>query len=354
MRENPQAKRKGRQLVRLRAGEMGSRPKMNYTLDEAHKLFLHAKSIEGVKERTILDYEAHHKWFTEWLREAYPAVQYVHEISTQILRDYIYFLTYEKQHYTGHPTKSEAEKNKRGLKPASVNLRINTMKAFYRWLHNEGLISSNPAANIKKQPVEEDTIGAFTDEQVELLLSAPDQRTFSGFRDYVMMRLLLESGMRIKELLSLQTEDIDLGTRLITLPASINKNRKARVIPISREMVKLLIELINENKTFFPEQNHIFLTTYGDVIAKEGVAERLKMYANKVGISNAVRCSPHTFRHTFALNFLKAGADIIALQRILGHSSMDMVRKYVQHTNDDLLEAHDKFTQARLSRNKRK
>jgi integrase/recombinase XerD len=118
----------------------------------------------------------------------------ISQITPQILRDYIYYLTYEKQQYEEHPTKSET----RSI--MSVNIRISTMKAFYRWLHNEGIIPSNPTANIRKQSVEEDTIGAFTDEQVAKLLEIPDQSTYVGFRDYVLVRLLLESGMRINEL----------------------------------------------------------------------------------------------------------------------------------------------------------
>lgn len=153
--------------------------------------------------------------------------------------------------------------------------------------------------------------------------------------------------MRINEVLSLTVDDIDMKTRLITLPGSRNKNRKARVIPISTEMVRLLVELIAENRTHFPVAKHLFLTNYGDPITESNVADRIKQYGIRAGIADEVRCSPHTFRHTFALNFLKAGGDIIALQRILGHSSMEMVRKYVQHTPEDLLEAHDRFTTAR-------
>lgn len=339
-------KRKSRVTTRMKPANLGEA--LGLTLEEAFNYFIHAKATEGVRERTLQDYRDHHRWFVDWLDDNYPEVKHVTEITTQMLREYVYFLTYEKQLYRGHPTKEAAEKEKRGLKPASVNIRISTMKAFYRWLHAEGYISVNPAANIRKQPVEEDTIGAFTEEQIDLLLRTPDQNTYPGFRDYVMMRLFLESGMRVQELIALRTSDIDVGTRIITLGASINKNRKARVIPLGKEMIRLLLELIAENKVHFPEEDHVFLSSYGNPLTREGIVERIKLYGKKVGIADKVRCSPHTFRHTFALNFLKAGADIIALQRILGHSTMDMVRKYVQHTTEDLLEAHDKFIEARL------
>jgi integrase/recombinase XerD len=343
-------KRKGRPIVRGKSTVTKRPANVVYTIEQAFEMFLHAKAAEGLRPRTIADYKAHHKWFTEWLTEYHPDIENITEITPQILRDYIYYLTYEKVQYEGHPVKSDAEKEKKGLSPSTVNIRINTMRAFYRWLHSEGIIPTNPAANIRKQPVEEDRIGAFTDEQVGLLLDMPDQNTYVGFRDYVLMRLLLESGMRINELLSLSIDDIDMKTRLITLPASRNKNRKARVIPISTKMVRLLLELISENKTYFPAARHVFLANYGDPLTESSVADRIKEYGIRAGIADQVRCSPHTFRHTFAKNFLTAGGDIVALQRILGHSSMEMVRKYVQHTVDDLREAHDKFTQARAKR----
>ncbi|MBX6396375.1 MAG: site-specific integrase [Alicyclobacillaceae bacterium] len=201
----------------------------------------------------------------------------------------------------------------------------------------------NPTDTLKRQRVEEDRIGAFTDEQIALLLQQPDRNTFAGYRDYVIMRLLLESGMRIGELISLDREDIDFKTRLITLSGSKNKNRRLRIIPISAEMSRMLMDLINETQSFFPETTAVFVANYGERLSQTSITHRIKQYGVQAGIAKEVRCSPHTFRHTFAKNFLTAGGDIIALQRILGHSSMDMVRKYVQHTPEDLRDAHDKF-----------
>jgi integrase/recombinase XerD len=159
MTENPQAKRRGRSIVRGRSTGVQTRSlNADYTIEQAFEMFLHAKAGEGLRQRTIADYKAHHKWFTEWLTRFQPEIVGISQVTPQTLRDYIYYLTYEKPHYEGHPTKSDAEKDKRGLAPMSVSIRISTIKTFYRWLHNEGIIQSNPAANIRKQHVEEDTI----------------------------------------------------------------------------------------------------------------------------------------------------------------------------------------------------
>ncbi|QSO49959.1 site-specific integrase [Alicyclobacillus mengziensis] len=172
-------------------------------------------------------------------------------------------------------------------------------------------------------------------------MEQPDRTTYAGNRDYVLMRLLLESGMRIVEVVALEKGEIDFKTRLITLSGTKNKNRRLRVIPVSTSMVRLLIKLIGENQVYFPESDRVFLANYGEPLSPISITHRIKQYGTKAGIAHEVRCSPHTFRHTMAKNFLTSGGDIIALQRILGHSSM--VRKYVEHTPDDLRIAHDRF-----------
>ncbi|MGE5703808.1 MAG: hypothetical protein ACM32O_14875 [Clostridia bacterium] len=104
----------------------------------AHVTLFVIVMAEGVRQRTVADYRAHHKWFCEWIERFQPDVKVVVDVTPQILREYIYHLTYEMPHFEGHPLKSDVEKAKRGLKPASVNLRISTMKAFCRWLNGEG------------------------------------------------------------------------------------------------------------------------------------------------------------------------------------------------------------------------
>lgn len=337
-------KRKGRIIAKER---FPSNEPLSLTLIQAREMFLLAKKSEGLRHRTINDYISHHGYFVSWLQENYPNVSMIGDISAQVLREYVTYLSEAKQHYSGHPTKSKAEKDKYGLKPSTVNIRISTLRSFFNWLTKEQIIHINPAKHLKKQRVDEDSIGAFSDEQIDLLLDAPNQKTFTGFRDFVMMELFLQTGLRAGELVSLTEEDIDFKTRLIRLPGAKNKNRRYRVIPISTIMVRLLMELISENKRFFSGTEQIFLSNYGDPVTISNIADRIKNYGKMVGIYKEVRCSPHTFRHTFALNFLKSGADIIALQRILGHSSMDMVRKYVQHSTEDLMDAHNKFVEHR-------
>ncbi|MDQ0189248.1 tyrosine-type recombinase/integrase [Alicyclobacillus cycloheptanicus] len=342
-------KRKG---VRFRSGQ-NSKP-AQLTIRQAFEVFYQAKAGQRLRELTLRDHRQHFEYLMEWLTEAHPEIQYISEITSQTIREYVHYLSFEKPLYEGHPYLEKVMEGRKGLAPGAVNVRIATLKTMFRWLANEGIIATNPTQNLSRQKVDEDRIGAFTDEQVEALLAQPDRRTYAGFRDYVAMELLLQSGMRLGELISLEVSDIDFGTRLITLKGAKNKNRKVRVIPIAPEMMRLLIELINENKTYFPDATRVFLTNYGGPLSNFSVKNHIKQYGQRAGIANQVRCSPHTFRHTFAKNFLMAGADIIALQRILGHSSMEMVRKYVQHRPEDLREAHDLFSRRQVTIRRRK
>lgn len=335
-------KRTGKNTIHRRQGVSEGSRKSRYSLQQAFAMFMQAKSGERLRELTLRDYRNHFRYIEEWLQEGYSEIQYVDEIDPPLIRAYIHYLSFEKPLYAGHPYRMESER--KGLSPGAVNVRINTLKAMFRWFHQEGLISVNPTQNLSRQRVEEDRIGAFTDEQVQRLLEQPDQKTYAGFRDYVLMKLLLESGVRINEALSLEVSDVDLQSRIITLAGSKNKNRRLRIVPMSAGLLRMFIDLIAEKETYFPDTKRIFLANYGEPLSKTTITHRIKQYGIKAGIAGQVRCSPHTFRHTFAKRFLTFGGDIIALQRILGHSSMEMVRKYVQHTPDDLLEAHDRFT----------
>jgi integrase/recombinase XerD len=334
-------KRKGRKAIRQRHATVSKI--QQYTIEQAIDLFIHAKVTEGLKERTIRDHKNSLLCFKSWLQEQHSDIKHVNEITTHVIREYVYYLMNERQLYDGHPYKPKQLKRENKLKASTLNMRVTRLKVFFNFLVNENIILTNPADKIKKLRVEEDTIGAFTDEQVELLLAQPDRKTYVGNRDYIIMRLMLETGMRINEVLSLRVSNIDFQTRLITLTGAQNKNRRVRVIPISKDMVRLLMDLIAENQTYFPDTEHVFLANYGEPLAPRSIAHNITVYGEKAGIAGQVRVSPHTFRHTFALNFLKSGSDIIALQRILGHSTMDMVRKYVQHTPDDLLASHDRY-----------
>jgi integrase/recombinase XerD len=140
----------------------------------------------------------------------------------------------------------------------TVNVRIRTLKAFFNWCFKNGHTKTNLADGIKLQKVDNDRIMAFTLEQVQKLLSIPDQKTYAGFRDYVLMMCLLDTGLRCQELLSLTVDDVNFHELTLTVPWDKAKTRKTRTVPISKKVAKLLAELIQEIKILGQMQTRYF------------------------------------------------------------------------------------------------
>ncbi|WP_366249982.1 site-specific integrase [Terribacillus aidingensis] len=178
--------------------------------------------------------------------------------------------------------------------------------------------------------VDEDGLEPLTDEEVNKLISVPDERYYAQFRDLVMMYLMLDTGMRINEVCELENHDIDFKTRAIILPAAKNKNRKPRILPLSNQVVKLLLELVAENKANF-DTEYVFVSNIGTRYNPNSFRKRLNNYKDIAGITK--RVSPHVFRHMFCRNYILNGGDIFTLQRIVGHADISTTRKYIQLLN---------------------
>lgn len=310
-------------------------------IDDAWRLFLAAKRGEGLRPRTIEDYSNTWRYFTTWLGEVGYNVEYVSDITGEMIREYIDYITNEAPRYKGHFNMSaDSGKYGKGLATATINMRIRGLKVAFNYWLGESYIPITPMRTIKTQRDDEDAIEAFSDEQVDALLAACNQRTYVGFRDYVFQLLLLDTGMRMNEALSITPEVIDMKARVIQLEAKFNKNRRYRIIPISPETLKLLLELIDENRQHFGDGRRVFLSVYGEEVRDVQMNKRLKYYGDKTGVGKDIRSTAHTWRHTFAKNYILEGGDPYTLMRILGHSNIAMVRRYIQMTDVDVRTKH--------------
>jgi len=170
------------------------------------------------------------------------------------------------------------------------------------------------------------------------LLRQPAQRTFTGLRDHTIMLLLLETGIRISELVSIALSDIHLreGTILVN-----GKGAKQRWVPIQSKMRQVLQKYILERGSTLTDA--LFVTVDNTPLAISSIQKLIKMYGEQAHITN-VRVSPHTFRHTMAKFYILAGGDIFSLQRILGHNSMESVRIYAEMVLNDVNLQHSKFS----------
>lgn len=305
-----------------------------FSLEEAIEKFLDAKRLQKRTDRTIQTYERALKHYSSYCNK--------HGLSGEAdtsFSAYIHYMTFEKTKWDDHPTNHS---NIIGVSARTVNNTIRVLRVFYNWAIAQKLIGHNPAKSTGLQTENDDGFEVFTDDEIKLLLNAPNHRTYTGFRDYVMILVLIDTGLRIGELSSLKRGDFELQYRMIVVNAETSKSRRTRSIPISPTTTEALRELFDfigiddEDSDEF-----VFLTQYGDQYLGDNFAKNLKNYAARVGGLKA-RVSPHTFRHYFAVKFLRNGGDPFALMKILGHTDISMTQRYVQYASAEVKEIHDK------------
>ncbi|MBG9940576.1 tyrosine-type recombinase/integrase [Brevibacillus formosus] len=293
--------------------------------------YLAAKRLERRSDRTIEAYAHTLNQFAKWLEQREDEV-----ITLDVMRDYIHYLTFEKEKWDDHPT---SKTGTRGLSARSINNTIRNLRVFFNQLVRERVISTSPMDGINYQTDVKDTFEIYSDDDVIKLLGAPNTRTFTGMRDYTMMLVLIDSLCRLKELTELRVSDVNLKLRQITIRAEIAKTRTTRILPISPKTAKAIEALINYMNV--GEDDYLWLTQFGERYLADTFAKMLKNYGRKVGVKG-VRVSPHTYRHYGAIKYLRSGGDPISLMRILGHTSLAMTEKYVRFTTSDLSEQHEK------------
>lgn len=221
---------------------------------------------------------------------------------------------------------------------ATVSAGLRALRTFLNWAASSGIIDKSPMGNIKIAAPKTADIETFSREQLRELFRQPDLETFVGFRDYAIMVLLLETGIRLRELVDLKTSDVRWADSQI---AVAGKNGHARLVPYQPKTRRVLKQYINARGESYVD--HLFITHDDGQMSRKAVQDRIAKYGRMANIKG-VRCSPHTFRHTFAKMSVRNGADIFSLQKILGHSSLDMVRVYVNLFSGEVAEAHRKFS----------
>lgn len=223
-------------------------------------------------------------------------------------------------------------------KETSINTRLRAIRAFFNFLEKDRQIYENPVRELSLLKQKKEVVETFSRDQLKDLLRQPDLGTFTGFRDYTIMLLLIETGVRVRELTDICVKDIRWEDSQIRIDG---KGYKERLVPIQATMKRQLRKYI-QIRGDVPNEA-LFVTIDNTPLTIRQVQNRLRKYGRKANIKN-VRCSPHTFRHTFAKMSVQNGADVFALQAVLGHTSLDMVRNYVNLFSSDVMDAHKKFS----------
>ena len=194
---------------------------------------------------------------------------------------------------------------------------------------------------VPKAPVK--IINTFSHEQFMKFVELCQKDNGTGNRNLALLLLMLDSGIRVSECKDIELGDVDLVNGSIRIKQG--KGSKERIIPIGSLVQKALWKYINHFRPqpLVVQVTSLFLSDRGLPLTKSGMQQIVRRYGKRAGISG-VRCSPHTFRHTFAKNYLLNGGDIFSLQKILGHSSLASVRTYLNLFATDVKKQHQRFS----------
>lgn len=293
------------------------------TLEGLFKRYYTARQAAGAAERTLEDYRKHMRWFRQFLASEYSGLDNFVP-NRDVVRAWIsHMLTVQK------------------LMPSTINIRLRTVKAMFNWCLSEQIISESPFQNVELLRVPEEDFQIISKAQERKLFDCCELTTFMGLRDALMMSFLLDTGVRIGECMRIYAEEVDLQSRSATVRASSAKNRKARTIYFgqrTRELLAVYMAWYERNA----KAPNLFLNEYGEPLDKNWATRCVSAIGKRAKITG-VRISPHTFRHTFATRYIKATGDPFSLRRILGHSSMEMVNRYVNQDATDVREQYEKF-----------
>lgn len=226
----------------------------------------------------------------------------------------------------------------KGVEHATIAATMRALKAFLNWAVGQGVIEKNPMNEITIGTPKAPVIETFTRDQIRVLFSQPNPKLFVGLRDLTIMTIMLDTGVRVRELCDIKVNDVRMSDEQILVEG---KNGEDRLIPIQTQTKRLLNRYIKARGN--SPVDWLFITHDDEKMNRDSVRRRIAKYGRMANIKN-VRCSPHTFRHTFAKMSVQNGADIFTLQRILGHKTLDMVRRYVNMFGNDVKEAHERFS----------
>ncbi|MBI3547970.1 MAG: tyrosine-type recombinase/integrase [Elusimicrobia bacterium] len=213
------------------------------------------------------------------------------------------------------------------------------IRCFFGFLSRERMIPANPMQLIEKPRKEHKLIPALTLEQARLLLAQPRNDTYRGVRAWTMMVLVLDTGLRLAEVLGLLKDNVDFQRNVLRI---IGKGNKEREVPFGTATKQALWQYAARIGSLEGQQL-FFVNQFGRKLHRRWFQEQMRVYGKKAGIQG-VRVSPHTLRHTFATQYILNGGDAFSLQKILGHSSLDMVRVYVDLANRDVALQHRRFS----------
>jgi integrase/recombinase XerD len=293
-------------------------------MEDQIKDFTHFLMDEkGLAQNSIVSYERDLKSYSKYLINVEKVVTYSNVERIHI----IHFLGYLKE---------------QGKSARTIARHIASLRAFHQFLLRKKVMEHDPSVHIETPQLERSLPIVLSMKEVEVLLDYPDQGNHYGLRDKAMLELLYATGIRVSELINLKSTDVHLTMGFIRC---IGKGNKERIIPIGKTATLAIEQYINIGRSKFVSKKHsedaLFLNHHGKQLTRQGFWKILKKLAGDAGIKKEL--TPHTLRHSFATHLLENGADLRAVQELLGHVDISTTQIYMQVTKTRLKDVYSKF-----------
>ena len=271
-----------------------------------------------LSENTLQSYKRDLKQFRKYLEE--NEIHY-NRVKEEDIKNYI------------------AELQENGKKASSISRCIASIRSFYQFVLKNKKVKVDPTANIQSPKIEKRVPSVLTAKEVELLLEQPKDIDLKGIRDKAMLEFAYATGMRVTEIISLNVEDVNLEEGYVVC----KNGNKQRNIPLGTMSLKALKEYIEEARDILVKtasEKALFVNINGTRLTRQGFWKIIKFYKEQAHITKDI--TPHVLRHSFATHLLQNGADLKAIQVMLGHSDISSTQVYMQFQDEEIKNAYKK------------
>lgn len=228
-----------------------------------------------------------------------------------------------------------------GAATSTVARSLSSIKTFYKFLVLENHVQNNPTSDLETPKIKRKLPDVLTIEEVDKLMQQPRVTLPLGLRDRAMLELMYGTGVRVSELLSLQIEDVNTTAGFLRC---LGKGRKERIIPVNQTSIDWIQRYLARARNLLVK-NHLertlFVNANGRPLSRQGFFKILATYVEKAELGKEV--TPHTFRHSFATHLLENGADLRAVQEMLGHADISTTQIYTHLTKSRLMEVYQRY-----------
>ena len=315
---------------------------------QTNEFMLYCRSTQ-LREKTMLSYEQTLRLFEKWCKEE-QGITSVDKVNENVIRRYIFDLQ-ERGKYTFYANDKQKainypERRRDFRKPVStitINNYIRNLRVFFNYLERNYIIRKNPMKKIRQLRTNRQLKVYLTDDELRRLLTRFDRSYFSEHRDYMMILLMLDSGMRLGECSTLLVSDLELHRKRVNLRAEETKGRRERTVFFSPKTKKALRSWL-QYKDRYVESDYLFpVKEHGGPIGVGNFESNFRKYIQRTGLNEDY--SPHCLRNNFAKRCLMNGMDIYTLSKILGHSSVTVTEQaYLDIDDDDMSKRYQNYS----------